>query len=121
MLEWRRHAIYETAEAAVPGGHAEDRLYLWLGPDRLSVEIAGGSARAADEVARSLAGALGEPAEGPTFSSRGGEMQEPAGEVALVAMWAFPAADRERVRAAVQRALAAAGARPPRRGARGGR
>jgi hypothetical protein len=118
MLEWRRHAIYETAEAAVPGGHPEDRLYLWLGPDRLGVEITSGSPGAADEVARNLAGALGEPAEGPAFSSRGGEMLEAAGEVAIVAAWAFPAADRERVRAAVQRALVAAGGRP---GARRGR
>jgi hypothetical protein len=38
--------------------------------------------------------------------------------VAIVAAWAFPAADRERVRAAVQRALVAAGGRP---GARRGR
>jgi len=109
MLRWQRHGIYETAEAPVPGGLPEDRLFLWLGPDRLSAEIIGNAPDAAARLARSLVEALGPAGEGPTLSARAGDVLEPAGEVALLASWEFPAPDRERVRAAVQQALLGGG------------
>lgn len=109
MLRWRRHGSYETAEAPVPGGLPEDRLFLWLGQDRLSAEIIGNAPDAAARLHRSLVEALGSPGQGPTLSARGEDILEPEGEVALLASWDFPAHDRERVRAAVQQALLGGG------------